>query len=427
MTSQPTRVFAMFARAPATPSARATPSVRAKPRIRFALVITNVAKAKNVDTGRARHFREGKKSEKVTSGAGTQRGGKGSSKTTRSQRTNKAYKTYISGRPSVDDVDRASRGDKTKVMGVVEREAPYRLTRDERQAWERAKKRGNVNGFVNGTGGGGVLEMQSKQSCALAPHRHPLINTHRLWCDAKSAAFIVIEQDQVTGADEIVVDLSTLRLDADWACREMLVELARELGGDAVHVEDGCADEEPLEAQMRYIEVTERGLLTADSVSTTADDDDIDVSVKPPPVEAIAEAEAAIAVAAERVRALKDSGATNADDAVKASVQTLLELKTSLVTLQDAAAAAAAPEDASNTIDAAVKGAEDIDADAVDVESNTARIAEEARKSLAELPIHGLPERFIRFKCPDRPTAKSLAKAFADADLVQRQLGQNAS
>jgi len=53
----------MFARAPATPSARA------KPRTRFALVITNVAKAKNVDTGRARHFREGKKSEKVTSGA----------------------------------------------------------------------------------------------------------------------------------------------------------------------------------------------------------------------------------------------------------------------------------------------------------------------------------------------------------------------
>ena len=408
----------MFARAPATPRTLATPRARTGPRARFVLVITNVAKAKNVDTGRARHFRDGKKSEKVTSGSGTQRGGKGSSKTTRSQRTNKAYKTYISGRPSVDDVDRASRGDKTKVMGVVEREAPYRLTRDERQAWERAKKRGNVNGFVNGTGGGGVLEMASKQSCALAPHRHPLINTHRLWCDAKSAAFIVIEQDQVSGADEIVVDLSTLRLDADWACREMLIELAKEIGGDAVNVEDGCADEEPLEAQMRYIEVTERGLVTINPASTSVDDERGDALVQPPSVEVVAEAEAAVASAAERVRALKDAGATNADDAVKAGVQRLLELKASLVTLQAAAATAAGATGDANAIDAdAIE-----DADDENIQANAARIADDARKSLAELPIHALPERFIRFKCPDRSTAKSLAKAFADADLVQRQL-----
>ena len=43
---------------------------------------------------------------------------------------------------------------------------------------------------------------------------------------------------------------------------------------------------------------------------------------------------------------------------------------------------------------------------------------EEARRSLAESPIYALPERYVRFKCPDRPTAKALAKAFAQEDLL---------
>ena len=46
------------------------------------------------------------------------------------------------------------------------------------------------------------------------------------------------------------------------------------------------------------------------------------------------------------------------------------------------------------------------------------RIEEAARRSLVELPIHGLPERYMRFKCPDRPTAKALSKAIAKEDLA---------
>ena len=160
------------------------------------------------------------------------RGGKGSGKTTRSQRTNKVYKTYLTGRPTVDDVERASRGDRTKAMGVVEREAPYRLNRADREAWERAKRRGG-HGHGDGTGGGGFLEIQTKQTNALAPHRHPLVNTHRLYCDAKTAPFVLVEQDRDAGRDEIVVDLSTLRVERDGAIRARLLELADEIDAEA--------------------------------------------------------------------------------------------------------------------------------------------------------------------------------------------------
>ena len=180
-------------------------------------MVTNVAKAKNRDMGRAQHFREGKASQKQSLGE-SQRGGKGKGKTTRSQRTNKVYKQYLSGRPTIDDVERASRGVKTKSMGVVEREAPYRLNREDRETWERVKKRAG-HGHGKGIGGGGVLEVQTKQTSELAPHRFPLVNTHRLLCDAKSTQFVVVEQDRDEGKDEILVDLSTLRVDVDEPCR----------------------------------------------------------------------------------------------------------------------------------------------------------------------------------------------------------------
>jgi hypothetical protein len=373
-----------------------------------------VAKAKSRDMGRAQHFREGKSSERQTLGAAP-RGGKGKGKTTRAQRTNKNYKQYLNGRPTVDDVERASQGDKTKAMGVVEREAPYRLTRAEREAWERTKKRGG-HGHGNGTGGGGVLELQTKQTSALAPHRFPLVNTHRLFCDAKNAPFVVVEQD-TEGRDEILVDLSTLRLEVDAPLRRRLVELAAEAAAAAgveVEMEDSCAGEEPLAAQIRYIvtmEDTELGMTAAlgaeaeakagaGSGAREANDDEAEAA---PTAEELAAAEAAVAAAAGAVRALKDAGATNADAAVMTGVAELMSLKSSLEAMK-AAAAATAP--------GAVEAAE---AAAV---AEVERIEEEARRSLAELPIHGLPERYMRFKCPDRPTAKALSKAMAAEDLL---------
>jgi hypothetical protein len=58
------------------------------------------------------------------------------------------------------------------------------------------------------------------------------------------------------------------------------------------------------------------------------------------------------------------------------------------------------------------------DIEEVDMTLELERVEEEARRSLIELPIHGLPERYMRFKCPDRPTAKALAKALAKEDLA---------
>lgn len=391
---------------------------------------TSRAKAKSKDSGRSIHFRTGPERFNAGGVGEAPRGGKGSGKTTRAQRTNKVYKRYLTGRPTVDDVERASRGDRTKAMGVVEREAPYRLNRADREAWERAKRRGG-HGHGDGTGGGGFLEIQTKQTNALAPHRHPLVNTHRLYCDAKTAPFVLVEQDRDAGRDEIVVDLSTLRVERDGAIRARLLELADEIGrrsavggvSGVLSARDECEDlGEPLDAQTRYV----RGLqsdIALDAIddaepdapggSRRADASGVGPSSSPPPTaDEIAAATAAVEEAAGVVRALKDAGATNADDAVMAGVATLLERKARLAAL-DAAVSAATPE----AKEAALKA----EREALE------RAEEEARRTIAELPIHALPERYLRFACADRPTAKTLAKALAEEPVMALLLDDEAS
>lgn len=378
------------------------------------MIVAGKPKAKNKDTGRAIHFRTGPERFNAGSQVGeAPRGGKGKGKTTRSQRTNKVYKQYLSGRPTVDDVERASRGDRTKAMGVVEREAPYRLTRDEREAWDRAKRRGGDNG--KGYGGGGVLEMRSTQRDPLAPHRHPLVNTHRLYCDAKRALFVLVEQDN-EGRDEIVCDLSTLRLERDAECRASLVALAATMEPRIV-VDDACGDEEPIESQARYVAAMERdelsglsGLSGSDPSTMTDPPSDSDSNgdasspaAAAPSEETLATARDAVDALGEEIRALKDGGAQNSDPEVARRVAKLLELKAELRALEDAAEASTP-----DAIEAAIR----------DEREARERAVEEARRSLAESPIYALPERYLRFKCPDRPTAKALAKALAQEDLL---------
>ena len=370
------------------------------------------AKAKNKDSGRSIHFRQGPERFNAGGVGEVARGGKGSGKTTRSQRTNKVYKTYLSGRPTVDDVERASQGDRTKAMGVVEREAPYRLNRADREAWERAKKRGG-HGFGDGTGGGGVLEVRTTATNALAPHRHPLINTHRLFCDAKRAAFVVIEKED-QGRDDVVVDLSTLRVDADAPVRARLMELADLHSGNILSREDLCeALGEPLEAQVRYIRGLEADITLGPPRESSAPDAPFAGSetsaetstrtpVEPPGAEALASAETAVEEMAGRVRAMKDGGATNADETVRDAVAELLALKANLQALRDAAEAATPAAAA---------------AAAAEAEANTERWTQEAKRTIQELPIHNLPERYLRFQCADRPTAKALAKAISNEKL----------
>ena len=263
-----------------------------------------MAKAKNADAGRSVHWRKGPERFNAggTASKDAPRGGKGSGKTTRSQRTNKVYKRYLAGRPSVDDVERASLGDRTKAMGVVEREAPYRLNRADREAWERAKRRGG-HGFGNGTGGGGVLEIKSKQTSALAPHRHPLINTHRLYCDAKFALFVVVEQDP-SGEDEVVVDLSTLRLERDAPVRARLLQLAADFGDAILATDDLCADiGEPIDDRVRYLRAIDTSASASASEVASAAADGSLIALEAPSEEALAEARAAVDAAASAVRA----------------------------------------------------------------------------------------------------------------------------
>ena len=386
-------------------------STRARRGRGASVIVAGKPKAKNKDTGRAIHFRTGPERFNAGSQVGeAPRGGKGKGKTTRSQRTNKVYKQYLSGRPTVDDVERASRGDRTKAMGVVEREAPYRLTRDEREAWDRAKRRGGDNG--KGYGGGGVLEMRSTQRDPLAPHRHPLVNTHRLYCDAKQALFVLVEQDN-EGRDEIVCDLSTLRLERDAECRARLVALAatKERG---IVVDDACGDEEPIESQARYVAAMERdeldGLSGSDPSTMTDPPSDSDSNgdaslsgAAAPSEETLAAARDAVDALGEEIRSLKDGGAVNSDPEVSRRVAKLLELKAELRALEDAAKTSTP-----DAIEAAIR----------EEREARERAVEEARRSLAESPIYALPERYLRFKCPDRPTAKALAKALAREDLL---------
>ena len=65
--------------------------------------------------------------------------------------------------------------------------------------------------------------MATKQRDDLAPRRHALVNTHRLYCDAINSVFVCVEQ----GEDEIVIDVSTLRVERDGAIRARIESVAR--------------------------------------------------------------------------------------------------------------------------------------------------------------------------------------------------------
>ena len=95
-----------------------------------------------------------------------------------------------------------------------------------------------------------------------------------------------------------------------------------------------------------------------------------------------------------------------------AGVATLLERKARLAAL-DAAVSAATPE----AKEAALKA----EREALE------RAEEEARRTIAELPIHALPERYLRFACADRPTAKTLAKALAEEPVMALLLDDEGS
>jgi hypothetical protein len=206
-------------------------------------------------------------------------------------------------------------------------------------------------------------------------------------------------------------------VDVDGPIRARLMELADAHAEAILRREDLCeALGEPLEAQVRYIRGLEADIALVDPTEKNASNDESTIFAEeasertndvfsPPPApspEALASAETAVDEMAARVRAMKDGGLTNADETVREAVTKLLALKAHLVSLRDAAEAASP---------AAVAAA------AAEAEANAERWTEEAKRTIQELPIHNLPERYLRFQCADRPTAKALAKAIADEKL----------
>jgi len=101
-------------------------------------------------------------------------------------------------RPTVQDVDRISWGKPAKQKRTGSRGVPHRLNVEERVLYDLARQQ---RGFLELSGSG----WRSQRRDA------PLYNTYRSLCDAQRQCMIVLHK-QSTGMDEIVVDLSPLRL-----------------------------------------------------------------------------------------------------------------------------------------------------------------------------------------------------------------------
>ncbi|KAH7427183.1 hypothetical protein KP509_10G033300 [Ceratopteris richardii] len=134
-------------------------------------------------------------------------------------------------RPSLDDVERLSRGQPSKAK-IGSRAVPHRLNEEERKAYELAKKRGYL-----------VRKFQNRE--------YPLSNTYRNFCDAVGWPNLRIDQRPAGSMDTIIVDLTTLRLEeSDLA---MLTEEIKQI----VSVEFGSSSNEPQE--VKGVEIEHQG------------------------------------------------------------------------------------------------------------------------------------------------------------------------
>lgn len=105
-------------------------------------------------------------------------------------------------RPSLDDIERISKGQKAKKRGVGSRAVPHRLNEQERKEWDIAKTRGFVS--LRGTG------WRDKRGDS------PLANIYRNYCDCRNQLCISVKRgifidDNNTVGDEVIIDFSPLR------------------------------------------------------------------------------------------------------------------------------------------------------------------------------------------------------------------------
>lgn len=132
---------------------------------------------------------------------------------TRTPATCRPSCSFSSPRPSLDDVERLSRGEASKAK-IGSRAVPHRLNADERTAYELAKKRGYL-----------VRQFRTRQ--------YPVSNTYRNYCDAIGWPNLRIDQGPAGGLDTLVVDLTTLRLEeADLMALQREIRQAINSGSD---------------------------------------------------------------------------------------------------------------------------------------------------------------------------------------------------
>lgn len=101
-------------------------------------------------------------------------------------------------RPSLDDVERISRGQPARTRGTGSRAVPHRLNRDEREAYNRAQRNGFLEIFDN-------LAHRRERKGA------PLFNIWRQWCDAQARPAVFLIKSAEGTDDVVMIDVSTLR------------------------------------------------------------------------------------------------------------------------------------------------------------------------------------------------------------------------
>lgn len=267
-------------------------------------------------------------------------------------------KTKPTGRPTLDDVERISRGQAAKRRGTGSRQVPHRLNAEEAKAFQIAKKRRYV--VVRGSG----VRRERRGS--------PLVNTFRQYCDHFGWPCVIVEQG--TGSDNpdvVAIDTSPTRVVDPSEMLASFATIAEECGASLLDSDSNIGGPRELVGKARELQSEAAGAKKTD-LPTEAD---------------LKNNEESIASQGDVIRALKAEGNTNTDQVVKDEVAVLKDLKAireeMLQRLEDA------------------KGEE---------EALFKQAQEEDRLRLEE-PIWQLPTIVTRFQCPEgRPQARRLAE-----------------
>ena len=125
-------------------------------------------------------------------------------------------------RPSLDDVQRLSRGDSTKRRGVGSRRVPHRLNADERDIFETAIR----NGYAIVDGTAHRRHKEAKGS--------PLLNILRQRADALARPLVWVEKHRQGEAWFACIDYSPVRLVEADAIRELHARTLRVAEEEAI-------------------------------------------------------------------------------------------------------------------------------------------------------------------------------------------------